>query len=205
MRNEGASGRRMQKRKVKFIKDAKLRGEWVESVFMARAGELGFEVSRPWGDSKSYDFVIGRPGNFASVQVKSTVCRSGGGYECGITGPKNQPYPPGSFDFIAPYVVLEDAWYILPASKVQGRETVCLSSKSKFARYEDYLEAWPLLRKASEINHPEVNHPESSAEQVPTTEQTAFPPTSAAGRMQAAGNYFKRYLEQSNIVPRKTE
>lgn len=200
MRNEGSSVRRMKKRTARFIKDPKLRGEWVESVFMARAGELGFEVSRPWGDSKSYDFVIGRPGNFTSVQVKSTVCRSGGGYECGISGPQNQPYPPGSFDFIAAYVVLEDAWYILPASKVQDRETVCLFSKSKFARYEDYFEAWQLLRKASE-----TSHPESSAEQAPRAEQAAFPPTSAVGRMEAAANYFKRYLECSNVVPRKAE
>jgi hypothetical protein len=195
----------MQKRKVKFIKDPKLRGEWVESVFMARAGELGFQVSRPWGDSKSYDFVIGRPGNFVSVQVKSTVFQSGSGYECGITGPKNEPYPRGSFDFIAAYVVLEDAWYILPASRVQGLQTVCLCSKSKVARYEGYLEAWQLLRKASEVNHPEVKHAESGAEQVPTAEPADFPQTGAVGRMQAAGNYFRRYLERSNVVPPKGE
>jgi hypothetical protein len=210
MRHEGSSGRRSKKRKTQFIQDPKLRGEWVESVFMARAGELGFEVSRPWGDSKSYDFVIGGPGNFASVQVKSTVFQSGSGYECGITGPKNEPYPPGSFDFIAAYVVLEDAWYILPASRVQGLQTVCLSSKSKVARYEVYLEAWQLLRKASEVNRPEANHAEvnraeSGAEQIPTAEQTAFPQTGAVGRMQAAGNYFRRYLERSSVVPQKVE
>ena len=111
----------MKKRTPKIIKDAKARGEWVESVFMARAGELGFAVSRPWGESRSYDFVVGRPGHFVSVQVKSTVCRSGGGYECCIKGKKDEPYESGSFDFLAAYVVLEDAWYILPAGKVAGR------------------------------------------------------------------------------------
>jgi hypothetical protein len=87
----------------------------------------------------------------------------------------------------AAYVVLEDAWYILPAAKVQGRGTVCLFSKSKSARYEDYLEAWPLLREASESSHPE-----SSAEQAPVAQEAAFPRSSAAGRMEAAANYFKR-------------
>lgn len=189
----------MKKRKLKIIKDAKARGEWVESVFMARAGELGFAVSRPWGDSRSYDFVVGRPGTFVSVQVKSTICRSGGGYECCIKGKKDEPYEPGSFDFLAAYVVLEDAWYILPASKVAGRETVCLFSKSKFARYEDYLEAWQLLREAAEIGEAG-----SSIEEASGAELGAAHPSSAMGRMQAAGNYFKRYLERSNLVPRKS-
>ena len=39
----------------------------------------------------------------------------------------------GLVDFLAAYVVFEDAWYILPAGKVAGRETVCLFSKSKYA------------------------------------------------------------------------
>ncbi len=46
---------------------------------MARAGELGFAVSRPWGESRSYDFVAGRPGRFVSVQVTSTHPSGGQG------------------------------------------------------------------------------------------------------------------------------
>ncbi|MGC2328565.1 MAG: hypothetical protein WA604_17770, partial [Candidatus Sulfotelmatobacter sp.] len=34
-----------------IIKDPKARGEWVESVFMARASEHGLAVSKPWGES----------------------------------------------------------------------------------------------------------------------------------------------------------
>ena len=45
----------MKKRKPWIIKDKKKRGEWAESVFMARAGEQGLPVSKPWGDSRSYD------------------------------------------------------------------------------------------------------------------------------------------------------
>ena len=54
----------MKKRKPKIIKDKKLRGEWAESVFMGRAGEHGLPVSKPWGDSESFDCVVGRPGKF---------------------------------------------------------------------------------------------------------------------------------------------
>lgn len=74
----------MKKRKPKIIKDKKKRGEWAESVFMARAGEQGLPVSKPWGDSRSYDCVVGNPGKFVAVQVKCTIARleSGEGYNC---------------------------------------------------------------------------------------------------------------------------
>jgi hypothetical protein len=73
----------MKKRKPK-IKDKKLRGEWAEAIFVVRASERGLEVSRPWGDSRSYDFVVGRPGHFSAVQVKCTVfdTKNGKGYIC---------------------------------------------------------------------------------------------------------------------------
>jgi len=168
-----------------------MRGEWAESVFMARAGELGFAVSRPWGDSRSFDFVVGQPGHFVSVQVKSTVCRAGGGYECCIKGKKDEPYEPGSFDFLAAYVVLEDVWYILPAAKVAGRETVCLFSKSKYARYEDYQEAWQLLREASESKGTEAGAGELTARGAAAPQ---FSPFSAFGRLEAAMKQFEQRL-----------
>jgi hypothetical protein len=198
----------MKKRKPGIIKDPKARGEWVESVFMARAGEHGLAVSKPWGDSASYDFVIGRPGRFVSVQVKSTICRSGGGYECCIRGKGNKAYASGSFDFLAAYVVLEDVWYILPARVVQDKETVCLFSKSKYARYEEYREAWQLLREASEVSS------EGSSENSGEGEAGAVDaagaesgggqrlPTNALGRMEAAMNFVKQRLERG-VDPQK--
>lgn len=57
----------MKNRKRKVIKDAKVRGEWVESVFLARAGEEGLTVSKPWGESRRFDFVVGRPPHFVSA------------------------------------------------------------------------------------------------------------------------------------------
>jgi len=180
----------MKKRKAKFIKDPKVRGEWVASVFMARAGEQGLAVSKPWGDSRSYDFVVGRPGRFVGVQVKSTICRSGGGYECCIRGRKNKAYRRGSFDFLAAYVVPEDAWYIFPADIVLGKETVCLFSKSKFAKYEEYREAWNLLREAAEVDagaETEAGGGEPAA--------GAGLPMGVLGRMEAVEDYCRRVFE----------
>src|SRR5260370_9335507 len=127
----------MKRRKPGIIKDPKSRGEWVESVFMVRAGEQGLAVSKPWGDSRSYDFVVGRPGRFVSVQVKSTTVESGGGYACAIRK-QNQGYARGSFDFVAAYVVQEDVWYILPARAIRGKESVGRRSNSTEAKNAAY-------------------------------------------------------------------
>jgi hypothetical protein len=134
----------MRKREPK-IKNDKVRGEWAEMVFMARATELGLEVSKPWGETRSYDFVVGRPGHFVCVQVKSTIAEVGTGYVCCVRGSQNRPYPPGSFDFLAAYVVTENAWYILPEEATWDKDCVALYPKSQKAKYEKYREAWHLL------------------------------------------------------------
>jgi hypothetical protein len=65
---------------------------------VARAGELGLPVSRPWGDSKSYDRVVGTPGKFVAVQVKCTVAglRNGKGYTCTVCS-SHKAYEAGAF------------------------------------------------------------------------------------------------------------
>jgi len=65
----------MKRRRTRSIKEKKDRGEWAESVFIARASEHGLPVSKPWGDSNSFDCVVGRPGKFVAVQVKCTVAK----------------------------------------------------------------------------------------------------------------------------------
>ena len=66
----------MVKQKTKAahkIGDSKKRGEWVELKFMAEAAERDLSASKPLGDSESFDVVVGRPGKFVAVQVKSTL------------------------------------------------------------------------------------------------------------------------------------
>jgi len=132
-----------KKRKPKIV-DKKLRGEWAEMVFMTRIIELGIPISKPWGEMQSYDFVVGRTRRFVSVQVKSTICEVGTGYVCSVRG-GHKPYPPGSFDFLAAYVVHENAWYIIPEDEIVGRDGVTLYPNSPDSRYEEFREAWHLL------------------------------------------------------------
>jgi DNA-binding cell septation regulator SpoVG len=125
-----------------------MRGEWAELVFMMRAMEHGLPISKPWGDSRSFDFVVGSPGHFMAVQVKSTVCELGAGYACTLRGSQSRRYGRGAFDFLAGYVVVEDCWYIVPARVIEGMERISLASDSERAHYEEYREAWHLLQPA---------------------------------------------------------
>jgi len=189
----------MKKRKAKIIKDKKKRGEWAESVFLARANEEGLPASKPWGDSNRYDCVVGQPRKFVAVQVKCTIAKleSGEGYICSVSS-SHKPYPPGSFDFLAAYVIPEDAWYIIPEKEIRGLKSIslCTMGPGSEAKYEQYREAWGLLRKASEIGEAE-----SGAEASPTVEGAgaAALPGNAVERMEAAAKYVKRYLEGSKL------
>jgi PD-(D/E)XK nuclease superfamily protein len=143
----------MGKREPKII-GKKLRGEWAEMIFMLRATEHGLQVSKPWGDSRSYDFVVGRPRHFVAVQVKSTIFELEEGWMCTVCS-SSKPYPPGSFDFLAAYVVFEDAWYIIPEEKVLGMKSVSLHTKCNQSKYERYRDAWELLERDLKPGPPE--------------------------------------------------
>jgi len=170
----------MKTRKPKIIQDKKLRGEWAESVFMARAAEHGLPASKPWGEMCSYDFIIGKTGRFVSVQVKSTISEFETGYTCTVRG-GHKAYPPGSFDFLAVYVALEDSWYIIPAKLITGKRAIMLYPKSPNAKYEKYREAWHLLREAAEVKE----EAESCAEEIAAPAARSFS-TNAIERMEAA-------------------
>ena len=194
----------MKKRKPKIIQDKKKRGEWAESVFMARATEHGLPVGRPWGEMCSYDFIIGKTGRFVSVQVKSTIAKQGAGYVCTVRG-GHKAYPAGAFDFVAAFVVPEDAWYLIPLKSIRGKRCIVLHPTLQTAKYEKYREAWHLLREATELGAEAQScgdpaDAESGASVPP--DETAGPasapvalPANALGRMEAAANFFRRHLE----------
>ena len=188
----------MKKRKPK-IADKKKRGEWVELKFMAEAAERGLPACKPFGDSENFDVVVGRPGKFVAVQVKCTVFRSknGEGYLCSVCSSHNV-YKPGAFDFLAGYVVPENAWYILPAKEIQGMRSVSLMTPT--SKYEGYREAWHLLHEAVGTSAEEL-----LADEPVTVEETVsqFSPLSAFGRMEAAMKQVRQRLGGGNFEPRK--
>src|SRR5580704_14862082 len=150
----------MKKRIPKVI-GKKLRGEWTEMRFMVRVAELGLPISKPWGDSRSFDFVVGWPRHFVAVQVKSTIFELEEGWMCTVCS-SSHPYPPGSFDFLAAYVVFEDAWYIIPEDEILGMMSIALHTNNSHSKYEKYRENWDLLQRTAGKNpageKPEPGH-----------------------------------------------
>jgi len=140
---------------------------------MARAAENGLPVSKPLGESDSFDCVVGRPGKFVGVQVKCTMARmkDGPGYACSVRS-NNKSYRAGAFDFLAAYVIPDDAWYIVPAKLIRGQQTICLSSPH--GKYEQYREAWRLLRQAAACDEEEPETPQSTEGPAATRMRASF-------------------------------
>ena len=123
----------------------KLQGELVELRFLTRAAELGLRVSKPYGDSAPYDFLDESGGDVFKEQVKSTnfrvnKCR---GWVC-VAHQQGARYSRKDVDFIAAYIISEDAWYIIPLRAISGRE-VSLNPRFRRNKYRRYREAWDLL------------------------------------------------------------
>jgi hypothetical protein len=128
-----------------WIKNGKKRGEWAELCFAVKGMREGLTMARPWGESNGYDFVVDRGvRGLVRVQVKSTIFAEGTGYSCSLKDSKG-PYKEGSFEYVAAYVIPEDAWFILPEKLVRGMWSVGLYPGREGSKYEKYEEAWELL------------------------------------------------------------
>ena len=125
----------------------KLRGEWVELLFMTRAAEHGLRVMRPWGDSSRYDFVVETGGRFLRVQVKSTNFRKSKFYVYSMVRCRQKCYTSEDIDIFAIYVVPLDIWYFVPIRAAsQTTKTIALSPHNSLSKHACYKEAWDLLR-----------------------------------------------------------
>jgi len=135
------------------------RGAWVEMLFTTFAMFYGFRCLRPCGEYFSYDVAIEIPGGMLRVQVKSTTFRYGAGYLCKFTHGRqgrNRRYDQGELDLCVAYVIPKKVWYIIPANKVtgtKGKAAITLGQRKNCRnkpKYEQYREAWHLLRKTRE-------------------------------------------------------
>jgi hypothetical protein len=163
------------------------------------------EISKPFGDSGRFDCVVGGPGKFAAVQVKCTIAKqhNAKGYICNLKS-NNKKYRPGSFDFVAAYAILEDTWYIVPEKAIRGMTAITLCST--MPKYEEYREAWhllksPLLAKSARNGAPQSSRCEGGEEE-PLSDPEESPMGPGLARMQGAMNYFQSYLQKGGRVTR---
>src|ERR1700720_2704391 len=61
--------------------NTKRTGELSEAAFLLKAKTLGFGVSRPWGDSERYDFVLDSGQRLWRAQIKCTASVRARGYD----------------------------------------------------------------------------------------------------------------------------
>lgn len=129
-------------------------GEIAEAMFLAKVAGLGFGVTKPWGDSEPYDFIVDVHGGHAGlwrVQVKSAH-REGKqrGYSFHAHGHDLRAYRERDVDALVALVVPENAWYVFPMRVFRKKRSVRLypGSRRKRSRYERFRDAWGLWRGA---------------------------------------------------------
>jgi PD-(D/E)XK endonuclease len=129
----------------------KHRGELAELFFMRKAAALGFAVAKPWGESEPYDVIVRSGKLLWRVQIKSvkSPCSQKRYYQIASVNSRRLPYSPEDIDFLVAYIFPEDTWYIFPTSVVKNRTAIYVTPTSKKSRYEQYLEAWDLMRASS--------------------------------------------------------
>jgi hypothetical protein len=120
-------------------------GEQAEAAFLNKATSLGLSVSKPWGDSERYDFVVNAGRRMLRVQVKSTAYQHGGRCRYSINALCHAAlYTEDEIDFLAVYIVPLDLWYIIPVKACLNRKSLRFYPKATTfrSRYEKYREAW---------------------------------------------------------------
>jgi hypothetical protein len=127
----------------------KQQGEIVEVAFLHKAIELGFSVTKPYGDCEAYDFVLDSGCRLWRVQVKSSYSKKNSSYFINATRNRAvaEPYTPEEIDFLVAYTTPDIAWYVIPAAALAGHPTICLHPhmKNSVGLYERFREAWCLM------------------------------------------------------------
>lgn len=133
----------------RLARDPKRKGELAELAFLLAAATEGLVVSKPYGETSRYDFLVQGRRRVLRIQVKAAFskCRRGYYFHLG-TGPQDR-YTEKKIDFVAAYVGPLDLWYIVPVRLIQSTSGMeiqpgaCLGKAG--ARFEPYCEAWHLL------------------------------------------------------------
>jgi hypothetical protein len=140
---------------TKKPRNTKRTGELAEAAFLHKAVGLGFRVTKPWGDSERYDFVLDSGRRLWRVQIKCTAVERAGGYHIQpihfVYGKNKVVYTEDDIDVLAAQVVPLDVWYLVPVGALAAGRSLRLypDDGCKTARFEKYREGWELFRGES--------------------------------------------------------
>ena len=128
------------------------RGHLAELAFMRKAASLGLSAAKPCNEGERYDFIVRVENIWWRVQVKSVAAKSplrrhyrvstssGSGVRGFMT------YTCDEIDFLVAYIFPEDMWYVFPTAQIAGKKAICVSPGSRRSTFEQYREAWRLMR-----------------------------------------------------------
>jgi PD-(D/E)XK endonuclease len=160
--------------------NSKRTGEISEAAFLHKAVSLGLKVTKPWGDSERYDFVVDSGTRLWRVQIKSTSALHAGGYQIQpihhVYGERKLAYTSEEIDALAAHIVPLDVWYVLPVNALGSGTSLRLypDGGCKTARFEQYREAWNLL--LDNQNHIPQTHEATAGYSDPPAPANPFAP-----------------------------
>jgi len=105
----------------------KHQGDSSELKFMLLCHELGYVVSKPFGDNAKYDVIIDTGTSLERIQIKSTSRKDTSYgmdcYNCLVCSGSDskKQYTEKEIDYIATYVIPENAWYKIPIQEIKGK------------------------------------------------------------------------------------
>jgi hypothetical protein len=157
--NSGSAGNKRPARNISK-RTSKRRGELAELAFVWKAASLGFTVAKPYGDSDRYDFIGDSGRRLIRVQVKSVNKLRGEAYL--LTTHHGQEglylsHTCDEIDFLAGYIVPEDAWVLIPTEALEGRTNIYIypRERGEYGIYSNYREAWCQLACTRRTPQPE--------------------------------------------------
>src|SRR5438067_5740719 len=130
------------------LRNNKVKGETAEIEFLLKVHRLGFIVSRPWGDSAPYDFILETKRRLLRVQVKSAWTKGKRAYRLSAHRSLGRGYLPGQIDVVVAYVAPEKTWYVIPFRALGGRRSMYLfpENPNSKGRLEKFRNRWDLFR-----------------------------------------------------------
>jgi hypothetical protein len=163
--------------------NTKRTGELAEAAFVVKAATLGYAVSKPWGDSERYDFILDAGHCTWRVQIKCTESTNADGYQVQSTFSdckKKGHYTADDIDVLVAYILPLDLWYIVPAHALPQSASLRFypEGNTRKPRFEQYREAWTIFQKPKP---PKDRRRASSSAGVPSGEPlTGEPPDASA-------------------------
>lgn len=119
-------------------------GDIAEMKFQLQAALRGFAISKPFGGSSRYDYILDNGTRLFRVQVKSCLSRRKSrakiAYQVTTRTSSDKPYTEKDIDVLVAYSFEADCWWIIPVSEINGRVSMVFSEVGDLVKYKNSWE-----------------------------------------------------------------